>query len=146
MSGILNALLAGGVVGDRVVMTTVGSYSDSTPPILVEERGYRTVGRTYGAVSSDALKDSTTLANIYWYATTNAVPETTYLVGLWISGFSGDPGQDYISNLRIDGTPLGAGTSATYGYGGGTATWDWDVIGLMETSPFATNSVISIEY
>jgi len=147
MSGILNMLLgAGGRQQNRVVMTTVGSYSDITPPLLVEERGYRTVGRTYGALDTAALKDSTTLANIYWVQTTNAIPETVWQISLWISGFGADPGQDYVNRLYIDAINVGAGTSAIYGYGGGTATWDFGVDGVIETSPFGANSIIRIEY
>jgi hypothetical protein len=42
---------------------------------------------------------------------------------LW--GFTADPGKAFVSSIQVGSGPIHYGSTATYSYGGGVATWIW---------------------
>jgi hypothetical protein len=54
---------------------------------------------------------------------------------LSISGFSVDPGQDWLSSIKCNGVQNDGSAASSYSYSGGTASWAWSqVFGIVNNS------------
>ncbi len=75
------------------------------------------ISGSFGSVSPSTLGDGRAINRI-----ANDASEPRFQ--LHISGFSSDPGADYLEKIEINGLTLQA-SAASYAFGGGIAGWDW---------------------
>lgn len=90
-----------------------------------------------GAVTPNTLSGGKTITSFYstiYYDCSNPVACTfTYSTYLNISGFSGNPGANWLQSVSAPGGPL-TGSSAVFSYASGTSSWFWPtVLGLGST-------------
>ena len=92
------------------------------PARVVRFYGYMT-SPPLGAYSSPQLPDRKLLTEIYDQTNMGCKLVTGSAVS--VSGFSADPGRDWLASVTCNGTALYRDSVARFYFGNGTATWEW---------------------
>ena len=115
---------------------TVGTHIICIKGISQESVQYGFVGTSAGSYSPPGLTGGESVTAIEDNIVTGAECGTaSHASVLTISGFSVDPGQDWVSSIECNGVTNEGSGAANYSYSSGVAMWIWSqLFGFMGNS------------
>jgi hypothetical protein len=104
--------------------------------------GFKVATPVLGSISPTTTSNGYTYQGLFdriLFAHGSGYQDTTFA----LSGFSADPQRAWLTSVSCAGVTL-AGSSATYSYASGTATWKWTTGPLWDPSTLGTTQSCSI--
>jgi len=125
-----------------LMLAVVASAASSQLALAASDTGTLLVGATSGGACHQILSGFDSPLSVGSYSPTGLTGGKTVTVvvdslfpfggcsnfsGLNVSGFSSDPGKSWLTSITCNGV-TDSGSSASYGYSGGLASWTWSTL------------------
>jgi len=146
--GVSPLVLASSNTGTLTTGSDIVCLHVNPPPIsnerLVGFSGDSSFSNTFGSYSPTGLTGGTTVIAVWDNLHLNSSCGTGNSSLFAVSGFSVDPGQDWVSSITCHGVENTGSGATSYSYGNGIAIWTWSqIFGLSGTTSVSCTIVHS---